>query len=98
VGALPSGDEWRALIEAIPERTRHLAVHEGHMVQLNDRDRNFVTGEMIGAMTFTGTAKELAERMALMEQMGATELVVQPGGSDIERELRAFAAMAGLTS
>jgi 5,10-methylenetetrahydromethanopterin reductase len=98
VGGLPGGDKWRALIEAIPERTRHLAVHEGHMVQLNDRDRNFVTGEMIGAMTFTGTAKELAERMALMEQMGATELVVQPGGSDIERELRAFAAMAGLTS
>jgi hypothetical protein len=55
-----------------------------------------VTGEMVAAMTFTGTAKDLAERMLAMEQGGATELVVQPGGTDIERELRKFAAMAGL--
>jgi 5,10-methylenetetrahydromethanopterin reductase len=98
LAALPGGEQWRALIEAIPERTRHLAVHEGHMVQLTDRDRQFVTGEMIAAMTFTGTAKDLSERMAAMEQAGATELVVQPGGSDIERELLAFASMAGLTA
>jgi 5,10-methylenetetrahydromethanopterin reductase len=98
VGSLPGGDEWRASIEAIPERTRHLALHEGHMVHLTDLDRQFVTGDMVAAMTFTGTRKELADRMAGMEQMGATELVVQPGGTDIERELRAFADMAGLTS
>jgi 5,10-methylenetetrahydromethanopterin reductase len=96
VGGLPGGDEWRMSIEAIPERTRHLAVHEGHMVYLTDRDRQHVTGEMVAAMTFTGTAKDLAERMLAMEQGGATELVVQPGGTDIERELRKFAAMAGL--
>ena len=85
-------------MEAIPERTRHLAVHEGHVVELNERDRQFVTGEMIAAMTFTGTAKELADRMAAMEQGGATELAVQPAGNDIEGELRKFAQMAGLTS
>jgi hypothetical protein len=36
--------------------------------------------------------------MTGMEQGGATELVVQPGGRDIEGELRKFAAMAGLTT
>ena len=98
VSGLPGGDEWRKVIEAVPERTRHLAIHEGHMVEVNERDRPFITGELIESMTFTGTAKQLADRMAAMEQGGATELAVQPGGPDVEHELRKFAAMAGLTN
>jgi 5,10-methylenetetrahydromethanopterin reductase len=97
VAGLPGGDEWRKVIEAVPERTRHLAIHEGHMVEVNERDRPFITGELIESMTFTGTAKQLADRMAAMEQGGATELAVQPGGRDVEHELRKFADMAGLT-
>jgi len=34
--------------------------------------------------------------MAAMEQGGATELAVQPGGKNVEHELRKFADMAGL--
>jgi 5,10-methylenetetrahydromethanopterin reductase len=98
VSSLPGGEEWRAAIEAIPERTRHLAIHEGHMVEVNERDRPFISAELIAAMTFTGTPKDLADRVAAMEQGGATELVVQPGGREIEHELRKFADMAGLTS
>jgi hypothetical protein len=49
-------------------------------------------------MTFTGTATDLSARMVAMEEGGATELVVQPGGTDVERELRAFASMAALTA
>jgi len=94
--SLPGGDEWRTIIETVPERTRHLAIHEGHMVAVNERDRPFVTGDLVAAMTFTGTAKDLADRMVALEQGGATELVVQPGGSDVGRELGKFADMAGL--
>jgi 5,10-methylenetetrahydromethanopterin reductase len=96
VEGLPGGEEWRQRIEAVPERTRHLALHEGHMVFVNERDRPALTGEMIAAMTFTGTAEDLAERMAPMEQAGATELVLQPSGPDVPGELRKFADMAGL--
>jgi 5,10-methylenetetrahydromethanopterin reductase len=96
VASLPGGERWQEIMEAMPERTRHLAVHEGHMVELTDRDRQFVTGEMIGALTFTGIPKDLADRMAAMEHGGATELVVQPAGGDIEGELHKFAQMAGL--
>jgi 5,10-methylenetetrahydromethanopterin reductase len=53
---------------------------------------------MIATWTFTGTATELAGRLASMEAAGATEIALQPGGPDIERELRAFAAMAGLSA
>jgi 5,10-methylenetetrahydromethanopterin reductase len=96
VEGLPDGAAWRAAFEAEPERTRHLTLHEGHMVYVNERDRGRVTAEMIATWTFTGTASQLAERRIAMEVAGATELVLQPGGPDIERELRAFAAMAKL--
>lgn len=51
---------------------------------------------MIAELTFTGTVEELAERLASLEASGATEVVLQPGGRDVARELNAFAAMARL--
>jgi 5,10-methylenetetrahydromethanopterin reductase len=98
VASLPGGEEWRKVIEAVPERTRHLAIHEGHMVEVSDRDRPFITGDLIAAMTFTATAKDLADRMAAMEAAGATELALQPAGREIAHELKKFAAMASLTN
>jgi 5,10-methylenetetrahydromethanopterin reductase len=98
VEGLPGGADWRRTIEAVPERTRHLALHEGHMVYVTERDRGLLTGETIAAFTFTGTAKELAGRLVVLEEGGATEVALQPGGRDIERELRSFAAMAGLSA
>jgi 5,10-methylenetetrahydromethanopterin reductase len=97
VEGLPGGADWRRTVEAEPKRTRHLTLHEGHMVYVTERDRDLLTGETIAALTFTGTANDLAGRLSLLEEGGATEVVLQPGGSDIERELRAFAAMAGMT-
>jgi 5,10-methylenetetrahydromethanopterin reductase len=38
----------------------------------------------------------VSERIAGFGAVGVTELVYQPAGSDIERELRAFAAATGL--
>jgi 5,10-methylenetetrahydromethanopterin reductase len=44
----------------------------------------------------TGTAREIPEKISGLAAAGVTELVYQPAGSDIERELRAFASAAGL--
>jgi len=90
---LPDGGEWRARIEASPERVRHLSLHEGHMVYVNGRDRDLLTGDMIATWTFTGTRDDLAARVGAMEQGGMTELIVQPGGPDIARELHALARL-----
>jgi 5,10-methylenetetrahydromethanopterin reductase len=43
-----------------------------------------------------GTAQQVSERVAGFGALGVTELVYQPAGSDIERELRAFASAMGL--
>jgi 5,10-methylenetetrahydromethanopterin reductase len=92
--ALPGGPAWRAAIEAIPERERHLRTHEGHLTFLNDLDRPVVGARLIEAFTFTGEANALRARLGRLADQGVTELAYQPKGPDIARELSAFAAMA----
>ena len=47
-------------------------------------------------MTFTGTRQELRERLAQLEARGATGIIFGTSGYDVERELRAYAEVAGL--
>ena len=89
VDNLPGGKGWRAEIEAFPEEERHLHVHEGHLVELTERDRRNLAPELAGT-TFTGTAAELRERAAQMEEQGVAELVYWPMG-DLEGELERMA-------
>ena len=59
---------------------------------MNDRDRTFVTPEILQAMGATYRPGELRERLAGMDEAGMTEIAYQPAGPDIPRELEAFAA------
>src|ERR1700758_2118294 len=100
VDALPGGRGWRDAVEAYPETERHLAIHESHLVKANPRDEPYVADliPLTSAAALVGTAQQVSERVAGFGALGVTELVYQPAGSDIERELRAFASVTGLTS
>jgi len=93
---LPRGDEYARIIDAIEPERRHLAVHEGHLVAMNAIDRRFVTGEFLAQAGLAASADAWRARLSGIESRGATEVVYQPAGPDIPRELRAFAEMAGL--
>jgi 5,10-methylenetetrahydromethanopterin reductase len=70
------------------------------VIKANPRDEPHVA-ELIpfaSSMAFTGTVEQVSEKIAGLAPFGVTELVYQPAGSDIERELRAFASAAGLPS
>ena len=95
---LAGGEQWRARIEAIDESVRHLHTHEGYLTFVNDIDRGIISGDLVRQFTFSGDTKTLRERLVQLQRSGVTEVAFQPAGSDIERELDAFAAMAGLTS
>jgi 5,10-methylenetetrahydromethanopterin reductase len=99
VDAFPGGRGWRESIEAYPESERHLAIHEGHLVKANARDEPHVADliSLASSRALTGTADQIPAKIAGLDALGVTELVYQPAGSDIERELRAFASAAGLT-
>ena len=89
--------EWAAEIDAIPEATRHLAVHDRHLIELTDRDRRYVTGDLITAFTTTGTSAEVRAHVAASIDAGMTEIAYQPAGPDIPGELeRFYAAVEGL--
>lgn len=87
---LPNADAWLDAYEEVPANVRHLAMHDLHLIGINERDRPFVTAELLDEHTYT--AAELREQCAHLEQAGVTEIAYQPAGPDIARELEAFAA------
>ena len=95
LGTLPNADEFRRLVEQVPEDGRHLRVHEGHLTHLNDIDREVVVGESMFLSPFTLYENEVVNQITELEAHGITEIAYQPMG-DIEREMRTFASAAGI--
>jgi len=93
VDQLPGGREWRMATERVPEERRHLHIHEGHCVEVPERERSLLDAT-VGSMTFSGSAADLRERLAALEIAGMTEFVYSPAGPDIPRELREMAKVA----
>jgi 5,10-methylenetetrahydromethanopterin reductase len=96
VAQLPRGNEYASAIDAIEPSRRHLAIHEGHLVAMNDIDRQFMTGDFLARAGLAAGAEAWLARLATMEARGVTEVTYQPAGPDVPRELRTFAEMAGL--
>jgi 5,10-methylenetetrahydromethanopterin reductase len=96
VDRLPGGAQYRAAIERHPVEQRAAAVWGQHLIDATPEERAALTPEAIRETTFTGTAAELRDRLQEMGKDGATEVIYQPAGPDIERELVAFARMAGI--
>jgi 5,10-methylenetetrahydromethanopterin reductase len=94
---LPGGREWLAVIEQAPEDDCHLVVHEQHCVGLNAADQAAwdAGGQtMLETSTVSGTASQVTDRLQQLAEQGVTEIVYQPAGPDIRRELETFLAAA----
>ena len=94
---LPGGAEWQAVIDRTPPVERHLAVHDQHCVGLNEADQAAWDAggyAMLGQVTLSGTAGELRARIGDLAEAGVTELVYQPCGPGIRRELEVFMTAA----
>jgi 5,10-methylenetetrahydromethanopterin reductase len=88
---IPGGEEWAAAYASVPEGVRHLALHDQHLIAVNERDRPFVTGDVLAKQGLALSRAGWRERVATLESLGATEIAYQPAGPDIARELEAFA-------
>jgi 5,10-methylenetetrahydromethanopterin reductase len=94
VTSLPGGDIWLAELQKFPEREHHLAIHEGHLIFANERDRMVVTGETLAMFGSARSASAWRDQLAAHEAGGATEIAYQPAGPDIAGELQRFMEMA----
>jgi 5,10-methylenetetrahydromethanopterin reductase len=89
---LPNGEAWAAAYADVPAAARHLALHDRHLIAINERDRPFVTGELLAQQGLALDAAGWRDRVALLASLGATEIAYQPAGPDVAGELERFAA------
>jgi 5,10-methylenetetrahydromethanopterin reductase len=97
VAEMPGGAAWLEEIERVPEAERHLAVHEQHCVGLSAADAAaWAEGAhgLLKAVTVSGTRDEVRQRLETLAEQGVTEVVYQPAGPAIRRELESFMAAA----
>ncbi|WP_117000652.1 LLM class flavin-dependent oxidoreductase [Desertimonas flava] len=95
VAAIPGGPEWLASIGEHDEAERHLAVHTGHCIELNEADRvawAVTGGALLPSTTVTGSPTEVRRKIDDLGAAGVTEVVYQPSGPDIRRELETMYA------
>ncbi len=90
VKGYPGGPEWLKVIEAVDVRERHLAVHDGHLARMNLADEAaWQAGghQILEQVTISGTPDKVREHVGQFAAAGVTEIVYQPIGPDIEREM-----------
>ena len=88
-----AGEDWLKSYQGLPENNRHLVMHDGHLVGINEHDRPFVTGELLASNGIALDRAAWRDRVAALEADGTTEIAFQPAGRDIPRELEAFASV-----
>jgi 5,10-methylenetetrahydromethanopterin reductase len=98
VDALPGGSEWRESVEAAGDDARHIEIHKGHLIELNEHDELAWTAgswQALRTLSFSGDAGEIRERIDALAEDGVTEIAYQPHG-DVAAELERFARAAGI--
>jgi 5,10-methylenetetrahydromethanopterin reductase len=90
---MAGGEQWVDVVSRIPERERHFAIHDGHLLDLNAADTaawNAGGHSSVTQLTLTGSSSEVTAGIAKLVDSGATEVMLQPVGPDIPRELERF--------
>jgi 5,10-methylenetetrahydromethanopterin reductase len=90
---LPGGEQWLAVVDRAPADERHLAVHSGHCVELNEADQAAWDAgghSILTDVTISGTRDQVRRKLSDLDARGVTEIVFQPCGPDTKTELEHF--------
>ena len=96
VKRLPNGQAWLESVMNVPEPVRHLAVNRGHNLDISNGHDQLIDTSAAQQMTFTGSPDDLRARLVKLEAAGATGVIFGTSGTDVERELHAFARLVNL--
>jgi 5,10-methylenetetrahydromethanopterin reductase len=96
-GRLAGTEEAARFAERIAQVSpgrRHLELHRGHLIQVQQSEWDLITPDAIRRATATGTPDEMRARLQDLATLGCDAILYQPNGPDIPRELAAFAEVA----
>lgn len=96
VKRLPNGQAWLDSVMQVPEPIRHLEINRGHNWDIANEHDKLIDTSAAEQMTFTGRPETLRARLAKLEAAGATGVIFGTSGTDVERELHAFARLVDL--
>jgi 5,10-methylenetetrahydromethanopterin reductase len=97
IDRMPGGERFRAALDAIPEHRRHLALHEGHMVELNPRDRSIPSEALHAVLARAATVGDSATVAAHLRDLagrGVHEVAVHIPVARAEEQLERLALAA----
>jgi 5,10-methylenetetrahydromethanopterin reductase len=98
VARLAGGEAWNEVVSRTPEEQRHIAVHTGHCVELSEADQaawDAGGSTLLQPTTLSGTTEQVRGKLDELAAAGVTEIVFQPCGPDVRRELETFLDAAG---
>ena len=97
LSGLPVLAAYEEALTAFPADRRNLEIHRGHLHEVTDLERPFISPDLIGATTGSGSPAEVRRNLDQIEGQGVKGVLYCPMGHDIPRELAAFAAAVGMT-
>jgi 5,10-methylenetetrahydromethanopterin reductase len=60
-----------------PEDARYLTLHRGHLIFLRPEEEAFISSDLLRAVTFTGTAEEIRDRIRALREAGYRQWTIQ---------------------
>jgi 5,10-methylenetetrahydromethanopterin reductase len=96
-GAAAGSEEvvrFKAAMDRVDPRRRHIETHRGHLTELTELERPYVTSELIRRATETGPPEHMRAHLEQLAESGVAGVLYFPAGADIPRELETFAACA----
>lgn len=76
----PNAGRFLELASALPQDSRHLDLHTGHLTELNAVDREVVTDDAMSVTPLTCYGHELPARLERLAEQGITNVAFQPMG------------------
>ena len=93
--AVPAVAEWveryKKYAAGLPLETRHLTLHEGHIIYARDDEKEFAVPELADAVALIGHPDEIIARIHEMEEAGLSHFAFQVMDDDPVRQMTDFA-------
>lgn len=92
---IPAVAEWveryKKYAAALPAETRHLTLHEGHIIYPRADEAEFIVPELAAVVAIIGQPDEIRERIHALEDAGLSHFAFQVMDDDPVRQMTDFA-------